>query len=126
MDRKQKLPSAITCAEFVERPPVTGQLVGGGQDLVRLTHLAIFATVGVPMLFRLDGVNVVVRHIGEDADEPLRGAPMALFDTNQRHVAVVSCRFHEGVVAHDGGGVSRPKGRRAEAGPPDGRRPHPF
>jgi len=68
--------------EVLERPSVTDQLVGIRQDLVRLSRLALIAIIGVPVHFRLDGVDVVVGHLIEDFNEPRRGAPMALFRTN--------------------------------------------
>jgi len=53
-------------------------------------------------------------------------ARMAMFDTNQRHAAVVGRRVYQVVVAHDGDTVSRPKGRRAEVCTPKWRRRGPI
>ena len=63
----------------MERPSVSDQLFGAGQDLVRLALLVLVALTGVSVLFRHDGVDVVVRHAGEDVDKPRWGASIALF-----------------------------------------------
>jgi len=126
VDGEQERPHVKTRMGVVERPSVTDQLVGIRQDLLRLSRLAMISVIGVPMHLRHDGVDVVFRHIIEDVDEPRRGALIAFFDTNQRHSAVVGRRVHQGVVAHDGDTVSRPKGRLAEECTPKWRRPRPF
>jgi len=78
----------------MERASVTDQRVGIDQDLIRLPRLALVAIVNVAVHFRHDGVDKVIGDPVEDADEPRRDAPMALFDTNKRHAAVVCLRVH--------------------------------
>jgi len=65
----------------MEGPSVTDQLVGIGQDIIGLPRLALVAVIGVSMLLRHDGVNVVVRNPVEDVHKPRRDALMA-FHTN--------------------------------------------
>ena len=104
----------------------TDQLVGIGQDFIGLPRLALVAVVGVAIYLRHDGVNMIIRDPFEDVDEPRRDAPVALFNTNLSHAAVVRRRVNEDIVAHDWDTVAGPKGRRAEIRPPDGRRPRPL
>ena len=61
------------------------------------------------MYLRHDGVNIIIRDPVEDVNEPRRDAPVALFNTNQSHAAVVRRRVHEDIIAHDGNTVAGPR-----------------
>jgi len=94
MNGEQEGPSVKARVDIVERAPVADPLVGIGQNLIRLPRLALVAIVGVAVHLRYDGVDTVIGDPVEDADEPRRDAPMALFETNSRHAAVVCRRVH--------------------------------
>jgi len=82
LDGEQEDPSVKTPVKVMERASVTDQLVGIGQNLIRLPSLALAAIVGVAVHLRHDGVSMVIGDPVEDVYEPRRDAPMALFDTN--------------------------------------------
>jgi len=126
VDREQEHPSVKTRVQVVEGPSVTGQLVGVCQNFIRLPRLALVSIVGVTVHFRHDSVDMVVRNPVEDVDKTRRDAPMALFNTNQSHAAVVRRRVHEHVVTHDRDAVKSPKGKRAPVRPPKERWPRPL
>jgi len=82
MDGEQEGPSVKTRVDVIERASVTDQLVGIRQNLIRLPRLALVAIVGVAVHLRHHGVDMVVGDPVEDVNEPLRDAPMSLFNTN--------------------------------------------
>jgi len=60
MDGEQEGPRVKTRVEVMERASVTDQLVGIGQNLIRLPRLALGAIVGVAVHLRHNGVDMVV------------------------------------------------------------------
>jgi len=106
MDGEQEGPSVKTRVEVMKRASGTDELVGLGQNLIRLPRLALVAIVGVAVHLCHDGLDMVVGNPIEDDKEPRRDAPMALFITKYSHVAVFCRRVHKSVVTHDGDAVA--------------------